>query len=457
MADIIHLKNGGAIYAEQTKQTGDRIEYQKGDDTYTIPKSVVESVEKGPSIQSAAPQVSASAIASQSQTTFTPTTNAVGEEQLLNQIVSGGRVNRSALNEIELRGDRPQTAIALYIAGKQEYQAEDYISARRDFEAALRNDSQNPTILNFYAALLIRIGNPQQAIFYAQRAVEQAPDSADAFAVLGYAQFAADHVREATQSWKKSLALRPDAFIKEMLSRAERESSAEGDFSERETGHFVLRYEGSQSSERLRSQIVATLESGYQDLSREFGSEPRASIQVVLYTGQAFFDVTRAPAWVGALNDGKIRIPLKGLDSVTPTLARILRHELAHSFVNQITLGRCPEWLNEGIAQVLEPRSLSYRGSGLAQLFKSGQEVPLNSLETGFASFSTTQAELAYGESLATVAYIRDHYGMSDVVRILEKLGRGESVESALRSTIHCDYGQLQEETGAALVKQFGG
>lgn len=46
LADIIHLKNGEAIYADQTKQTASGIEYQKGDDSYTIPNSVVQSVEK---------------------------------------------------------------------------------------------------------------------------------------------------------------------------------------------------------------------------------------------------------------------------------------------------------------------------------------------------------------------------------------------------------------------------
>jgi hypothetical protein len=104
---------------------------------------------------------------------------------------------------------------------------------------------------------------------------------------------------------------------------------------------------------------------------------------------------------------------------------------------------------------MLEPRSLR-GGATLAQLFKADREIPLNALESGFASFSGERAQLAYMESLATVSYIRDHYGMSDVMRILDRLGQGESVESALRSTIHCDYRQLQEETGAALIHQFG-
>jgi len=448
-ADIIHLKNGEAIYADQTKQTANGIEYQKGDDSYTIPNSVVRSVEK-----IAGPATSAG-IAAQQLPAYAPETPARGEEHFLDEVLHGGKVDRNALIQIDSHGNRDETAIAYYIAGKQEFEGGDYGSARRDFENALRNNPQNPAILNFYASLLVKTGNARQAIIYAEQAVEQAPDSADAYAVLGYAQYSADHPKEAIQSWKKSLALRPDASIRQVLARAQREKYVESNYSERETGHFVLRYEGAQSSDALRAQILETLESAYQDLAREFGSEPRSSVSVVLYTNQAFFDVTHARAWVGALNDGKIRVPLRGLAEMTPSLARVLRHELAHSFVDQVTMGRCPQWLHEGVAQMLEPRALN-GGATLAKLFRADREIPLNSLETGFSMLSSAQAELAYAESLATVSYIRDRYGMSDVMRILDKLGQGESVESALRSTIHCDYRQLQEETGAALIHQFG-
>jgi tetratricopeptide (TPR) repeat protein len=449
-ADVIHLKNGDLIYADQVKETGTRIEYQKGDDAYSIPKSVVENVEK-----TVTPQSAASATA-QSIPAYTPETHAIGEDQLLEQVLRSGKVDRAALNEIDSHGNPTETALAFYVAGKREFQAEDYGSARRDFETALRNDPQNPTILNFYAALLVKTGNAQQALLYAERAVQQAPDSADAYAVLGYAEFSADHPREAIQSWRKSLALRPDASIKQLLARAQRETYVESNYSERETGHFVLRYEGAQSSEAFRAQILATLESAYRDLVQVFGSEPRSSVPVVLYTSQNFFDVTRAPGWMGALNDGKIRIPLRGISSVTPGLARILRHELTHSFVEQVTLGHCPQWLNEGIAQMLEPRSLNRGGAFMAQMFKTEREIPLNSLEGGFSNLSAAQADVVYMESLATVSYIRDRYGMSDLLRILEKLGQGEAIESALRSTIHCDYRQLQQETEAALIHQFG-
>jgi len=291
---------------------------------------------------------------------------------------------------------------------------------------------------------------------YAERAVRSAPDSPDAYTMLGYAQFASDHTKDAVASWKHSLALRPDATVQQFLAKATREQTVESDFAQRESSHFVLHYEGKQTSEDFRGQIMAALESDYDDLARNLGTPPRDNILVTLYTEQAFFDVTRAPSWSGALNDGKLRIPISGLNSMTPELARVLKHELAHSFINQLSGGRCPPWLHEGIAQLMEPKSLGSDGRLLAQLFKTQRDIPLNVLEGSFLSFSGNQAYLAYAESLAAVSYINDSYGMGDIQRILQRLSEGSSTEAALRATIHSDYGQLESELGKYLSDKYG-
>lgn len=445
--DVVRLKNGDIIYADQAKENPNSVEYEVGDNTYSIPKSKVQSVETG-----ARPAASASV----QMPVFTPETPTGDYGELLNQIVHGHEVDRSVLAVIDSQGKSDESAIAYYIAAKTEFEAGKFPDSRRDLETALHYNPQSPAVLNYYAAVLVRTGSALDAISYAERATAIAPDSADAWAVLGYAQFSASRNLDAIQSWKKSLALRSDPSVQRMLERAERETNAESSYSERETGHFVLRYEGKQSSEGFREQLLSTLESDYQDLSREFGIEPNSSIQVVLYTNQAFFDVTRAPSWMGALNDGKLRIPLEGLDSVTAELARVLRHELTHSFVNVVSLGRCPEWLNEGVAQMLEPQSLGPRAAGLAQLYRSEHEIPLNSLEHGFASFNGAEAHLAYDEALAAAEYMRSHYGMGDVLRVLQEIGQGDSVETSLRSVLHSDYGHLEDEIRAYVVGQSG-
>jgi arginyl-tRNA synthetase len=102
--------------------------------------------------------------------------------------------------------------------------------------------------------------------------------------VLGYVQFSADRTKEAVRTWKKSLELRPDPVVEQYLAKAQREATTEADFAQKESRHFTLRYEGKQSSEQLRRELVATLESEYDDLVRQLGVAPRASIPVILYT-----------------------------------------------------------------------------------------------------------------------------------------------------------------------------
>jgi hypothetical protein len=189
---------------------------------------------------------------------------------------------------------------------------------------------------------------------------------------------------------------------------------------------------------------------------RDLGNAPRDNILVTLYTEQAFFDVTQAPSWAGAINDGKMRIPVNGLNSVTPELARVLKHELTHSFITQLSAGRCPAWLHEGIAQLLEPKSLGSNGHRLALLFKDHQDIPLNTLERGFTNLSGAAASVAYAESLAVAAYINDSYGMSDLQAILQRLSEGSSTETALRATIHSDYGQLETDLARYLADKYG-
>ena len=242
----------------------------------------------------------------------------------------------------------------------------------------------------------------------------------------------------------------------QFLAKAQREQTVESDFAQGESSHFVLHYEGKQTSEALRGQILAALESDYDDLARDLGNPPRDNILVTLYTEQAFFDVTHAPTWSGAINDGKLRIPISGLSSMTPELAHVLKHELAHSFITQLSGGRCPPWLHEGIAQFLEPTQPRRRRPPALSALQSAAEYPAECSRRQLPELFRAQAYVAYAESLAAVSYINDSYGMSDIQRILQRLSQGSSTEAALRATIHSDYGQLESDLARYLADKYG-
>jgi hypothetical protein len=373
-----------AIRADQVRENKDHVEYDLGEDTYAIPKSSVERIDAG----GAAPVHAGSGATANSPDINPPTPSFNHEGDVAAKVIRDGKVDADALAGIAQTCDSELAATAYFLAGKHESDHGNFPSAKRYYESALRFQPDNSTLLIYYAATLMRTGHAAEALSHAQHAASIAPDSPDAIAMLGFVQFASDHTPDAIRSWKKSLTLRPDATVSEYLARAERESNAESEFSQRESSHFNLHFEGKDTSEAFRRDLLAALDSDYDDLVRDLGYSPHNTIPVTLYTQQAFFDVTRAPSWTGAINDGKLRIPVSGVNSVTPALARMLKHELTHSFVSQMSSNRCPTWLNEGIAQIEEGKSSASNGHKLAELFAGGNEIPFNACWGSFMSFS---------------------------------------------------------------------
>ncbi len=449
-ADTIVLKNGDRIAADWVKQYDGRVEYWVGNNSLTIPQSIVARIEAG-SAPAPATQPAAALPLEMPKVDVTM----AGAEQLMARVIRNGAVDASAIQAIEQEGLPAQSAVANAIAAGFEESRNNLGAATQYLESALRFLPRHPVLLENYASVLLQLGRPAEALARAQQAVSVSPESADVLLVLGYAYYRNDRNREAMAALKKSLQLHPDEKVRQLLEQVERESRAEADFRQQDSHHFTLRYEGSRTADVLRAQILETLEGEYRELENDLGGAPK-NVFVSLYTDQEFFDVTQAPAWSAALNDGKIRVPISGVKSVTPQLSRVLRHELTHSFIQQITHGRAPQWLNEGMAELEQGLNTSPIGPRLAELYASGNQIPLNQLEGSFNSYSPAEASVVYAESLAAVEYVRNAYGMADLARILKCVGEGQSIESALRSTIHGGYAELEREIAAYLKKNYG-
>jgi hypothetical protein len=444
--DVIVLKNGKRIIVDTAREKNGRVEYEIGDDTYAISRKLVERIETG---------VAVPATVHTETPALTPGSTLPTANDFTSRLIHDGRLDTDVLANFDRSAD-PQIAAAAYFRAAQfEQQHGGLDTAGRYYATALGHLPANDTILNHYGMLLIRIGRAEDAISMAEKSTRLAPNSADGWMVLGSAYYSADRNRDAIAAWKRSLEIRPNASVQKYLDKAQRDQQAEADFEQRDSGHFSLRYEGHSIPTTLRDAVLQVLEAKYEDLSSQFNISPR-NITVVLYTEQAFQDVTQSPSWTSALNDGRIRIPISGLTSVTPELARILGHELTHSFINQLSHGRCPQWLNEGIAQLMEPRTAAPYGATLARLYAGNHEVPLNLLEGSFMNLGGREASMAYVQSLAVTEYLRDTFGMDDIRRILERIGEGASTESALQSTVHCSYASLEQDLGRYLKDRYG-
>jgi len=183
---------------------------------------------------------------------------------------------------------------------------------------------------------------------------------------------------------------------------------------------------------------------------------PPEPIGVILYTQQAFADITSAPGWVGALNDGRIRVPVRGLTQLTPELSRVLKHELTHSFVRQKTRANAPTWMQEGLAQWMEGKRSATSAGLLLRVYDAKQAMSLADLQGPWMRLSNELAAYAYAWALANVEYIIQVDGMTDVDRILDRMGGGSAAEAAVREVLHSDYDDLMQSTAQYLRKTYG-
>jgi len=212
---------------------------------------------------------------------------------------------------------------------------------------------------------------------------------------------------------------------------------------------FRIRYDGG-INEPLGLAVLDVLSQAYKEYARRLGFSPEDPVTVMLLMGTAFQE-GGAPEWAAGTNDGTIRVPVQGLDARSPQLVRVLRHELAHSFIAARTAGNCPTWLQEGIAQWLEGGDPGRQDAVVAAAATTGRLLPLLTLEAPFQSLPATDVTLAYAESLSAVAHIIRIRGEGGVGRLLAGLGDRLPSEEALPVALALSYPEFQKSWEAQL------
>jgi hypothetical protein len=343
-----------------------------------------------------------------------------------------------------------RAAMAHYAAANFELDHNDPERAIEQYRAALPFAGKQPgvllaTLMSLSYVYLVR-SEYSAALEVLAQARRVAPGSAAVAQLSGWAYSGMNRLDDAIREWEAAQRIAPDAYVAALLEAARRDKGVELGARASESSHFVLHYQGS-ATPQLANEILRALEEHYRELQADLHFTPPESIGVILYTQQAFRDITRAPGWMGALNDGRIRVPVQGLDSVSEELSRVLKHELTHSFVRQMTLGRCPTWLQEGLAQWEEGRRSSGSAKILVAAFDGDAIISLKRLEGSWTSFPPAGAAVAYAWSLAAVEFVMARSGQLTINRLLGDLGTASSSEEALREALQIGYADFERQT----------
>ena len=249
-------------------------------------------------------------------------------------------------------------------------------------------------------------------------------------------------------------------------ARAIGNDGADGRFERRESLHFTLlqdvdldEHAGLRGSRQFEQNVLRVLESAYDRLDDLLGLRPDRKLEVTVWD-PALFDARfaglfRFPA--AGFYGGSIQI--RGGERIDDALVRVLHHELVHAALDAAAPSLVlPAWLNEGLAEWFEARSVGQRAlpggacAALVRAARGGALFPLAALgEPSLGGLPPAEAALAYLQSYAFVDFLAARGGRDGLAVLCAAVLQARSVERGVARAQRRSLAQLEAEFRAEL------
>jgi tetratricopeptide (TPR) repeat protein len=339
--------------------------------------------------------------------------------------------------------------------GYRALDSKEYEKAILLFEEAVKVSSQSSEAYKLMGMAAMSLTDEQRAEEYLRTYLNKVPDDEEVSRILGEILYKQNRLDEGLHLLKIYLAANPgDRRVRNLVDKAGREADIEEGFDTHEGEHFDVRFDGTENMD-AGYLVVGILRDVYIRIGAEMNFYPPDRMVTILYSDEDFRNVTQTPDWTRALYDGKIRIPIGGLKGKSLALERIVSHEYTHALIHQMTDGRCPSWLNEGLAQYFEGEPGEMHARNGAYILRTRDFIPLPKLEGSFLNMDAETASIAYTQSYTLVDLIIEEYGIYVAQKLLSILAEGVDVEPAIQEALGVDYPALQEEWLQYLTRKY--
>ncbi len=366
--------------------------------------------------------------------------------------------------------------------------ADDNESAVRYYERALQFESWEITKMN-YARCLSAVDRPYDAIrileelaysdddarvrsarwtlantYFKLREFERAgyeleeilyqdEEDANAHLMLARCYQQTEKKREATEHLRMVMSISDDKDLKEtageLLKRLAREAEVEESYDRQKSSHFAVVFDEGRGEEFL-DLIIDCCEEAYDDVGRWLKYYPDRQTVVIIFKPDEFNDIYPDSTWAAGLyHEWTIKIPLPpgALEAERRLqLKNTIFHEYTHLLIHLITNGRCPRWLNEGLAENMEP-SRDYSGDvePLRKAAVIGLVPELKDLSANFLSEDLNMINLGYSVARQVVGFIREEWGIYRLHRVLEGIKEGHDLDTLFQDAFGYNLQRLQQ------------
>ena len=276
----------------------------------------------------------------------------------------------------------------------------------------------------------------------------QTSQSAEMHHIVGKAHYYQQEVDRAVEFFEKALDFGGNPKIRASLNKALSEARAGGGNKTQRLAHFIVSYDGA-AMESTGRMVIDTMDRSYASLKSQLGFEPRERVVVILYTRRDYKEMG-GPDWSAGLFDGKIRVPVRGLQRLDEKIKTTLHHELAHAFIHARAGKNAPRWIHEGIAEYVEGVRTQDNGELLGRVLREGQ-----SFETCLPT-ARCDPRMFYPAASSMIDYVIQQRGMGGIRDILTLLGEGEDVDSTLDRIVGRDVRGLIRDWEHFIKRRYG-
>ena len=192
VADKIVLKNGRQIVAYNVSEDGDKVRYETAAGELSIPKSIVDHIEKGGLMPVTESPASAAANLNITPPPMEATANAAEIDQAA---VHDGAIDREYIARLEGEAHggnakaNEKAALAHHAAAQFELARGDMEHALSDERTAITYLPEQPVLLMNVAYLYLKKSEFKQAVEYLERAKRVSSDNADIYKLEGWAYY----------------------------------------------------------------------------------------------------------------------------------------------------------------------------------------------------------------------------------------------------------------------------